>query len=125
MFDWSEYLVVARHLAEQKTEAGCRSAVSRAYYSAFCSARNWLDEHDLAFHMPAPGESHKAVWDRYDQGPERQKKQIATEGRRLRGHRNWADYENNPAQDIEQILELSLTRADRLLKLLDSLRPPA
>ena len=37
-FDWSEYLDLARELAKF-SEAGQRSAISRAYYAAFCTAR--------------------------------------------------------------------------------------
>jgi len=43
-FDWREYLDLARHLVDQPKgftrEAGLRSATSRAYYAAFCTARN-------------------------------------------------------------------------------------
>jgi len=41
-FDWSEYFNLAKELAETSEEAELRSAVSRAYYSAFCLARNYL-----------------------------------------------------------------------------------
>ena len=46
-FDWSDYLNVARELAghpnvEPGEEARFRSAISRAYYTALCCARNHL-----------------------------------------------------------------------------------
>ena len=41
-FDWLEYFNLAKELAETSKEAELRSAVSRAYYSAFCLARNYL-----------------------------------------------------------------------------------
>jgi len=44
-FDWTEYLGFARFLSGINTgytqEAAYRSAVSRAYYAAFCYARNF------------------------------------------------------------------------------------
>ena len=44
-FDWQEYLQLARALAAYEPtdalrEAALRSAVSRAYFAAFCRARN-------------------------------------------------------------------------------------
>lgn len=41
-FDWEEYFNLAKELAGTTEEAKLRSAVSRAYYSAFCLARNYL-----------------------------------------------------------------------------------
>ncbi|MEG4171823.1 MULTISPECIES: hypothetical protein [unclassified Microcoleus] len=41
-FDWEEYFNLAKELAETTEEAKLRSAVSRAYYSVFCLARNYL-----------------------------------------------------------------------------------
>ena len=41
-FDWEEYFNLAQELAGTNEEAKLRSAVSRAYYSAFCLARNYL-----------------------------------------------------------------------------------
>ena len=44
-FDWREYLNVAEFLRGRKSdctqEAAYRCAVSRAYYAAFCHARNY------------------------------------------------------------------------------------
>jgi uncharacterized protein (UPF0332 family) len=47
MFDWSDYLDLANELAgdiasQTTEEAKLRSSVSRAYYAAFCKARNYL-----------------------------------------------------------------------------------
>lgn len=43
-FDWQEYLGLALHLQGQQgnatQEASLRSSVSRAYYAAYCYARN-------------------------------------------------------------------------------------
>ena len=44
-FCWAEYLIIARFLQTAQhgasPEAGYRSAVSRAYYAAFCHARDY------------------------------------------------------------------------------------
>jgi len=53
-FDWAEYLKIARFLQEQggnrlSEEAAFRCAVSRAYYAAFCHARNYArDRHGFS-----------------------------------------------------------------------------
>jgi len=46
-FDWADYLTLAQELADQaassqSTEAKLRSAISRAYYAAFCKESNHL-----------------------------------------------------------------------------------
>lgn len=46
-FHWSEYLDLARELAQQPTdEAKLRSAISRAYYAAFIKSRNFLQQRE-------------------------------------------------------------------------------
>jgi uncharacterized protein (UPF0332 family) len=50
-FNWSEYLSLAHDLAGQSAfhysvEAKTRSAVSRAYYSVFIQARNFLRDRE-------------------------------------------------------------------------------
>lgn len=47
-FDWSQYLSLAKRLIQPHgrssiPEANLRSAISRAYYAAFCGARNNLE----------------------------------------------------------------------------------
>ena len=42
-FDWKKYLDLAEDLAQNKSdEAKLRASVSRAYYAAFCNARNYM-----------------------------------------------------------------------------------
>lgn len=51
-FDWTEFLKLARELQERADdadlpfapEAAKRTAVSRAYYAAFCHARNYAEK---------------------------------------------------------------------------------
>jgi uncharacterized protein (UPF0332 family) len=50
-FDWKEFLNLSRFLAGQSAagldvEAAHRSAVSRAYYAAFCHARNYAQDRE-------------------------------------------------------------------------------
>ena len=64
-FDWKEYLALARFLESQTgdgftTEATTRCAVSRAYYSVFCYARNYAQK-KLGYVIRRDGQDHKEV----------------------------------------------------------------
>ncbi|GIV21495.1 MAG: hypothetical protein KatS3mg023_3246 [Armatimonadota bacterium] len=66
-FDWVEFLALARNLqgrsgASYSTEAANRTAVSRAYYAAFCHARNYA-ENRLGFRRTGTGRDHKLLRD--------------------------------------------------------------
>jgi uncharacterized protein (UPF0332 family) len=57
-FDWEEFLLLSRALANQPNtephyEGRLRTAVSRAYYAAFCTARDYL----LVFEKISPAQS--------------------------------------------------------------------
>jgi uncharacterized protein (UPF0332 family) len=97
-FDWSEYLKLAQELAgdvasSPNEEAKLRSSVSRAYYAAFCKARNHLrdiDDHQI----PKRGNVHKYVRDQFKDSPDNVRKKIGNDLDRLRIHRNKADYDD-------------------------------
>lgn len=94
-FDWTQYLRLAEELAGQGTappapEARFRSAVSRAYYAAYCSARN-----QLGFPVPANVQNeHTYVWSQYRESRDIVRREIGENGFRLRKQRNTADYED-------------------------------
>ncbi|MEK7397872.1 MAG: hypothetical protein AAB116_13145 [Candidatus Poribacteria bacterium] len=53
-FDWKEYLELAKSLQNNQgngysQEATFRSAISRAYYGAFCHARNFIRDYENYF----------------------------------------------------------------------------
>src|SRR6266849_725492 len=95
-FDWSNYLDLARELQRQgavhsSKEAELRSAISRAYYAAFCKARNYLrDRRHLTLSRGA--EAHSEVQDEFQLSPDRRFKEIGENLNRLRTFRNRADY---------------------------------
>jgi uncharacterized protein (UPF0332 family) len=67
-FDWIEYNALAKELVKTndacliKPEANWRCAISRAYYSAFCEARKYLDEVEGIKIRPAErGSVHQLV----------------------------------------------------------------
>jgi len=92
-FDWSTYLAVARHLlsapfATEHQEVAVRSSISRAYYAAFCIARNYVRR---AIPVPHTGQAHAVVWNQHD--PRAQL--VARKGVRLKTHRRKADYDDD------------------------------
>src|SRR4028119_2002178 len=103
-FDWSEYFYLARELAETSEEAKLRSAVSRAYYSAFCLARNYLRDIEqdptLSRNKTYDINVHKHVADEFIHHKSNHKsksktmREIGNDLKRLRNMRNKADYED-------------------------------
>ena len=118
-FDWSQYLLLAEALAEQKdNEAALRSAVSRAYYAAFCLAReHLLNTHILYRSRPRrPRLSHRTVWLTYQRDIDLR---IGMDGNRLRELRNLVDYED-AVPELDNAVRSALSTS-RILASLDEL----
>jgi len=117
VFDWAKYLVLAEELAMRITdEASLRSAISRAYYAAFCTARNRLLQEGEE--IPKTGDAHTIVWTKYRESTQKHRRYIGITGDRLRRSRRKADYEDE-FPDIRARFEDAVAKARRLL---DSLR---
>lgn len=89
---------LARELEKENDEAKLRSSISRAYYAAYCSSRNYM-ENPCGRKLPFDEPTHQYVID-YFSG----KKGVRTTPRRLkiaqnlirmRQKRRTADYNNN------------------------------
>ena len=99
-FDWSEYFNLAKELAETSKEAELRSAVSRAYYSAFCLARNYLrdiqQDPRLSRNKTYDINVHEYVAKEFIHNQSRSQPmiEIGKDLTRLRKMRNKADYED-------------------------------
>jgi len=118
-FDWCEYLNIARELAGQATasssaEAKKRSAISRAYYAAFCSARNYLRDKDLDQDIRAGGDVHGYVRKQFKISKNKVRREIGEDLARLIAKRNLADYEDDMVAlrdlDGETYLALNLSQ---------------
>jgi uncharacterized protein (UPF0332 family) len=96
-FSWTDYLIVARHLAENSAESGyaegfLRSAISRAYYAALNTTRGLLSD-QWGIEVPETAEIHRFVprWFMDDEeDPDQQEIGILLD--RLCGRRRRADY---------------------------------
>jgi len=61
-FDWRNYLSLAEELLQRESEAAHRCAISRAYYSAYCYARDRAGLNTQGLKDP-----HKTVAQYYEQ----------------------------------------------------------
>ena len=119
VFDWAEYLILAEELALRRdNEAALRSAVSRAYYAAFCKARNRLRQEGVD--IPKTGAAHAIVWSTYREATEVLHRQIGNAGDRLRRSRNKADYDDEVTR-LATVVEDALAKAKRVLESLENL----
>jgi len=114
-FDWKEYLNLAKSLQNQQgnnysQEAAFRSAISRAYYSAFCHARNYIRDSE-GFIPYNNAMDHSRVKKYF----ERQRRfDISEKLNRLRRWRNRCDYEDT-VDDLTELLTDALRKAQEAI----------
>ncbi|MBN1330477.1 MAG: hypothetical protein JXA54_13465 [Candidatus Heimdallarchaeota archaeon] len=125
-FSWSHYRELAGELFEKSahdsklTEAYLRSSISRAYYAAFCKARNYLrDEKDLDI----PDEdTHKWVITQFSTSTESLLSKIGERLKRIRTYRTKADYDDViEGESIDSIATKALLNADEAIEFLRKL----
>ena len=116
-FDWREYLNLALFLQRQRNsftqEAAYRCAVSRAYYAAFCYARNYARDRQ-GYSPKYAGEDHQFVRNHFrDRGMVK----IARMLDRLRHWRNSCDYDDS-VPNISSIIKKAINDAQQIINLL-------
>lgn len=97
-FNWSTYLDLAQELTMQAPtslyqEAKLRSAISRAYYAAFCKARNHLRDID-GLQVPHDGSAHRYVKEQFKGNTLKERKRIGVSLERMKINRGKADYDD-------------------------------
>src|SRR6266852_9212753 len=122
-FDWKEFLELSRILGRQAQDGGyreafLRSAISRAYYAAFCHTRNYAIKR-LGFRARYDGEDHGALRARLKKG---KMQGVAERLQQLREWRNDCDYRNDVDFDLQSSLDSALRLADWVFS---SLTPPS
>jgi len=125
-FDWAKYLTLAREQVElskkhTNKEALLRCAISRAYYSAFCSARNYLRDVEKAKGLGKSSKVHQVVIDQFADSTNTAKKDMGEVLRRLRELRNHADYQDR-FRNLEGTALLSLSYAKVVIESLEEFR---
>ena len=118
--DWAGFLALATRMAAEDSEAELRSAVSRAYYSAYNDARRFVRNKEPMFSFK--DEQHWLIWDWFSREPG-QAPQVATLGTALRKTRNKADYNvYTPIPNLKYEATTAVQKATKILALLDALR---
>jgi uncharacterized protein (UPF0332 family) len=123
-FNWLEYFVLAQELVGQSgtlagQEARQRSAISRAYYAAFCQARNHLRDKE-GHSLPEDVQVHAYVRDQFRNSPDSRRKQIGENLNRLRIARNKADYEDSVPR-LDKMTVTDMRMAQEVLAMLNQL----
>ncbi len=124
MFDWSDYLDLANELAgeiasQATEEAKLRSSASRAYYAAFCRARNYLRDIE-GRSIPLTGIAHVIVRDEFKLSTDKQRRKIGQNLDRLRIDRNKVDY-GDSVTGLSSMVTMDLTMALKVISTLNAL----
>lgn len=113
-FDWFGYLTLAEHMMnnhdsypdeEPFREAVYRSIVSRAYYSVYCMARNYVRDVDR---REFSGSAHQELQNYLIRHPEKIRKKLGSQLKNLHEHRLKVDYEDD-------LHELAINKAKRAI----------
>ena len=104
-----DFLWLARVLVARNEEAAWRTAVSRAYYAAFHTARVLLA--GCGFDVPRSDQAHAYLWLRLDNSGHEELRTAGDALQLLRQNRNWAGYDMHrpyhQAAALAQILSAS------------------
>ena len=118
-FDWNDYYLLAERLKQGDEEASRRSAISRAYYSVYRQARNYLVI--CGVNIPETGSVHKFVWNHYRSAGGKTFSAIGINGDRLHRNRTRADYDNE-VESLNESVGESFRYATNVLFYLKQLR---
>lgn len=124
-FNWSEYFTLAQELTSKSAtssmqEALLRSAISRAYYAAFCEARNHLIYKD-AEAVPNGVNVHIYVGKKFEKSSDVARRKIGRLLHHLRSIRNIADYQDKFYGKLPGRTRAVLLEAEEVLRLLNTL----
>jgi len=125
-FQWSEYFDLAQALTGVSTvtvtqEAKLRSAISRAYYSAYHQARLYLMGKGVQFTKSSL--AHQSVAQFLSMSADRTLKSLGNDLTRLRDYRNEADYELVMSRNPTKIAPLAMQLAQNIITTLTSMAP--
>lgn len=111
-FDWNGYLSLAKELSESEEEAKQRTAISRAYYSAYRLMRDRMTSGSYS----GKSNSHAEIW-RFA-GKSSNLKECMSDGFSLKELRQKADYENC-MPDLEADCEEAIYLAEEIINKLN------
>ncbi|MHA1278053.1 MAG: hypothetical protein ACTSQ8_12760 [Candidatus Helarchaeota archaeon] len=108
-FDWKNFVRLAEDLMNHPDEASLRSAISRAYYGAFCISRN-----KMGFKSYRGSDVHKEVIKHYQHSRDSREKFVGNTLDKLRRDRNDADYNEDKTIDF-RLTQRVLIKAKQIL----------
>jgi uncharacterized protein (UPF0332 family) len=120
-FDWYQYLVLAEYLYDNRDtfpdrEACLRASISKAYYAAFCSARNYARDFDRLV-LDESAQDHGSVKKHYIRAPDPKNRQVGNSLDRLRDLRNQADY-SDTIEKLEELAKAAISQSKQVHTLL-------
>jgi uncharacterized protein (UPF0332 family) len=125
-FAWRDFLTFAETIKPAESnigprEAALRSAVSRAYYSAFRTALDFGQR--LGYIPTRAGDDHVKIrqYFRESKPADVRKKKISVELERLYNYRRQADYENPLRSSAENMAVYAINMAHSVLRNIDEL----
>jgi uncharacterized protein (UPF0332 family) len=119
-FDWNGYRTLAVELAKRTDEASQRSAISRAYYFVFNTARKRPSVSQYRF--PEGEGVHKVLWDLYERNADKNCKSLAVLATRMKLRRVKADYDSFYPRIGEEVIAV-LQDAEECATILQNLDP--
>jgi uncharacterized protein (UPF0332 family) len=140
-FKWKQYFELSLELAgvknveeitnitgdkKPRSEAKLRSSVSRAYYAAFCIARNYLrDELDDPRLKKQNNDvnEHQYVANELENSKDKILSKAGKDLSRLRIYRNQSDYDDS-IRNIAATAEMSIRLADNVIRSINAKLPP-
>lgn len=116
VFNWHDYLRLAEILVrgerpENLAEAIYRTAVSRAYYAAFCLTRNYAED-KLGYRRKG---NHKEHGELREYLKKQGKVKMASRLNRLRSWRNKCDYKDR-VSELHQLAHKAIREAQQVLR---------
>lgn len=124
-FSWAEFNtfaqeIIAHPALNSSVEVTCRAGVSRAYYAAFCTVRDYLVDENV--YIDRTRDAHAQVIDEFQRGTDQRRKRIGAHLKTLRAWRNTADYDLAPTQPMDTFTaQDSIDLADEILRILQTL----
>ena len=131
-FEWILYLALAKellvfHSTEQELntndnikEAYYRTVISRAYYAAFCTARNYL--RDTLNIRISKVDAHISVISEFKEQRElKNSHNISNTLQSLRNHRNMADYDDICKIHLDGVAQHAIKESQRVIDLISAL----
>jgi uncharacterized protein (UPF0332 family) len=124
-FIWSDYLDVANTFVNQsrnsnQAEALQRTVISRAYYSVFVTARNYLRDKQKDPNIPSTGDAHTYVSGKFFNNVNQTWQEIGSALFTLRRERRKADYDDtypNIANTAVFMLAIANDAMDKISRL--------